>query len=234
MPSKTTLFDHRAQPIYEIGSGARNAVKYSPSGRFFFVAGFGNLTGDMDIWERKSFKKITTVSASNSSSCEWSADGRFIMTSILYRRLKVDNGIKIWHYTGVLAHQVDAKEMYQVSWRPDPKSTWPEKRSNSPVPVGIMPAEPKKPVGRYRPPGARDSPDTTTLYDREAIDRGFIGRTSKSSIPGLQKPNTIRGYQKNSTNPRCQPSNPDPSRAVQSTLKKRSRTLKKSYDKSKT
>ena len=47
MPSKSTLFDSRAQPMYELGNAARNTVKYSPTGRFFFIAGFGNLQGDM-------------------------------------------------------------------------------------------------------------------------------------------------------------------------------------------
>ena len=47
MPAKCTLFDSRAQPMYELGTGARNTVKYSPSGRFFLIGGFGNLAGDM-------------------------------------------------------------------------------------------------------------------------------------------------------------------------------------------
>jgi translation initiation factor 2A len=142
MPAKSTLFDNRAQPMYELGTAARNTVKYSPSGRFFFIAGFGNLTGDMDVWERKSFKKISSIGASNSSTCEWSPDGRYIMTGTLYRRLKVDNGIKIWHYSGVLAHQIDAKEMYQVAWRPDEVGLWAERNASSPVPNGTKPPSP--------------------------------------------------------------------------------------------
>jgi translation initiation factor 2A len=47
MPAKATLFDHRAEPMYELGTGARNTVKYSPTGRFFFLGGFGNLSGEM-------------------------------------------------------------------------------------------------------------------------------------------------------------------------------------------
>ena len=74
--------------------------------------------------------------------CEWGPDGRHILTGILYRRLKVDNGIKIWHHSGVLAHQIESKEMYQVSWRPDRSDLWPERSASSPVPVGIKPASP--------------------------------------------------------------------------------------------
>jgi translation initiation factor 2A len=61
MPAKATLFDHRASPIYELGSEARNQVKFNNTGRLFFIAGFGNLAGDMDIWDRRSFKKIITM-----------------------------------------------------------------------------------------------------------------------------------------------------------------------------
>ena len=47
MPARATLFDHRAAPMYELGTGARNTIKYSPTGRFFFIAGFGNLAGEL-------------------------------------------------------------------------------------------------------------------------------------------------------------------------------------------
>jgi translation initiation factor 2A len=185
MPSKATLFDHRANAIYELGSAPRNTVKYSPTGRFFLIAGFGNLAGDMDIWERKNFKKLITVSASNSSSCEWSPDGRFIMTAILYRRLKVDNGIKLWHYTGTVVHTIEQKEMYQVQWRPETPSLWPEKRVNSPIPTGLQPAQPVKAAGKYVPPSMRNSNVSRTVYDREAIDNGTFGKVpSQNNIPG--------------------------------------------------
>ncbi|KAJ3269424.1 hypothetical protein HDV01_001422 [Terramyces sp. JEL0728] len=196
MPSKTTLFDHRASPIYHLEKAPRNTVRYSPTGRFFFVAGFGNLAGDMDVYERKSFKKVATIAASNSSACEWSPDGRHIMTSILYRRLKVDNGLKIWHYSGVLTHELEAKEMYLVAWRPELASLWPERNAHSPVPQGVKPPAPAKPVGKYVPPGARNSANTASLYNREEIDKGVKqgspGLNRGKSIPGLSKPQSAK------------------------------------------
>jgi translation initiation factor 2A len=163
MPAKATLFDHRASPIYELGSAPRNTVKYSPSGRFFFIAGFGNLQGEIDVWERKGFKKSAIINGSNSSLCEWSPDGRYLMTAILYKRLKVDNGLKIWHYSGALVHQMNQKELLQVAWRPEDASLWPERSGNSPVPEPLKTVEtPKKPTGKYVPPGARGSQITTT------------------------------------------------------------------------
>lgn len=45
MPSKTLLFDSKCKPLYDLGSGAFNFVRFNPFGRFLCVAGFGNLPG---------------------------------------------------------------------------------------------------------------------------------------------------------------------------------------------
>jgi translation initiation factor 2A len=109
----------------------------------------------MDVWDRKTFKKIVTMQASNSSSCDWCPDGKHFMTSTLYRRLKVDNGVKIYHYTGVQVHQIEVKEMYQTSWQPLASDLFPDRVSLSPPPAGVKPVTPAAAVGKYRPPGAR-------------------------------------------------------------------------------
>ena len=79
------------------------------------------------------------------------------MTATLYKRLKVDNGIKIWHYSGALIYQLDSKELYQVSWKPEEATLWTERTGQSPPPTSIatVATTPKKAVGAYRPPGAR-------------------------------------------------------------------------------
>ena len=47
MPSKSTLFDHRAQPVFDFGPASRNTVKYNGRGRLLYLGGFGNLTGEV-------------------------------------------------------------------------------------------------------------------------------------------------------------------------------------------
>ncbi|TPX52833.1 hypothetical protein SeMB42_g01137 [Synchytrium endobioticum] len=166
MPARATLFDHRANPVYQFGSGPRNFVKYSPGGRIICLAGFGNLSGEMDFWDRKTCVKISSVQASNSSTCEWAPDGRHVMTSTLYKRLKVDNGIKVWHYTGVLVHKFEVKELHQAAWRPFLAGLWDEGGALDPPPQGIP--EEVKPqvakVGAYRPPGARAAGGTASTF----------------------------------------------------------------------
>ncbi|KAJ3052662.1 hypothetical protein HK097_005900 [Rhizophlyctis rosea] len=186
MPSKATLFDHRANPVYEFGNAARNTVRFSPQGRLLYIAGFGNLAGDLDVWDRKTFKKLVTIPASNSSLCEWCPDSRHIMTAILYKRLKVDNGVRIWHYTGSLVHQVDAKEMYEVAWRPAKADLWPELRSLSPPPQHVATVQaPAKPAGVYRPPGARGSAPAFSLRDPAPE---AASSSSSNRIPGQVAP----------------------------------------------
>ncbi|KAJ3017445.1 hypothetical protein HKX48_003547 [Thoreauomyces humboldtii] len=190
MPAKATLFDHRANVLMDFGSAARNTVKFNAHGRLLFIGGFGNLAGDMDIWDRQTFKKLATVHASNSSSSDWCPDGKHIMTATLYKRLKVDNGIKLWHYTGVLVHSVDVKEMYQVGWRTTPAAQWPEIRSLSPPPQSSLtaPAAPAKPMGVYRPPGARGSVTPSVFTDRTYDAQQGPGRNGipgAAGIPGL-------------------------------------------------
>jgi translation initiation factor 2A len=47
MPSKASLFDHRANPIYDFPQAARNFVAFNPHGRVICIAGFGNLAGEI-------------------------------------------------------------------------------------------------------------------------------------------------------------------------------------------
>lgn len=47
MPSKSTLFDARANPVFDFPLAARNFVSYNPHGRVICMAGFGNLAGEM-------------------------------------------------------------------------------------------------------------------------------------------------------------------------------------------
>ncbi|KAF8932044.1 hypothetical protein BGZ52_011105 [Haplosporangium bisporale] len=151
MPSpKTTLFDHRANAVHEFGRDARNTIKWNPQGRVLVLAGFGNLAGTMDFWDRKTLKKITSVSARDTTACEWSPDGRHILTATLSPRLRVDNGYKIWHYTGTLVHVEEMNELYQPAANAS---------------AAQVKAAPVKSMGAYRPPQARGTPAPSLFAD---------------------------------------------------------------------
>ncbi|KAG0306670.1 hypothetical protein BGZ98_001925 [Dissophora globulifera] len=189
MPNpKTTLFDQRANAVHEFGRDARNTIKWNPQGRILVLAGFGNLAGTMDFWDHKTLKKISSVSARDTTACEWSPDGRHILTATLSPRLRVDNGYKIWHYTGTLIHTEEMNELYQVSWRPSAPEIYPIRTSLSPAPkptakssVASAQAQPAPArVGAYRPPQARGTPAPSLFADSANAGTSSSASTSAS------------------------------------------------------
>ncbi|WAR58866.1 hypothetical protein PtB15_10B205 [Puccinia triticina] len=115
MPAKTTIFDLRCNVIYDFGTAPRNFILYNPQGRLLLIAGFGNLAGTMQIWDRRTLEKLAMIEGSNTSHCKWSPNGGFIMCATLSPRLRVDNGVRIFHYRGQLIHVNPIEHLYAVS-----------------------------------------------------------------------------------------------------------------------
>ncbi|KAJ3073114.1 hypothetical protein HDU98_002203 [Podochytrium sp. JEL0797] len=179
MPSKCTLFTVNAthastpsQAIYEFPPATRNTVLYSPHGRLILTAGFGNLAGDFTIWDRADFKPLCTVRAANASGATWCPDGRHILTTTLYRRLKVDNGARVFHHSGTLVATMDVKELYAAQWRNDDCGKFPMKRGLSVKPEGIQDVEAIKKAtvqptaGKYVPPALRGKVGASTSISK--------------------------------------------------------------------
>ncbi|XP_042070214.1 eukaryotic translation initiation factor 2A isoform X2 [Haplochromis burtoni] len=57
MPAKATVFNLKCDPVYDFGTGPRNAAYYSPQGHILILAGFGNLRGQMEVWDVKNYKQ---------------------------------------------------------------------------------------------------------------------------------------------------------------------------------
>lgn len=57
MPAKASLFNLKCEPIYDFGTGPRNSIYYNPQGNILLLAGFGNLRGNVEIWDSNT-KKI--------------------------------------------------------------------------------------------------------------------------------------------------------------------------------
>ena len=184
MPAKAALFDQRGKLLHDFGSGFYNYVSFNSHGRLVALGGFGNLRGALDIFDRRSLTKVTTIDAENASFCQWSPDGRFILTATLSPRLRVDNGIKIWHCAGGLMHVELIDELYQASWRPIPVDQVPPFGQTIPPAPAPHPsvlelvtttkvATPVK--AAYRPPGARGS-EASLAYRRD--DSGGSGQNT--------------------------------------------------------
>ncbi|RAL06766.1 translation initiation factor 2A [Aspergillus homomorphus CBS 101889] len=208
MPAKTTIFNFRGVPKHSFPLGPRNTIQFSPHGRFVLVAGFGNLAGQMDLYDMdKNYHKIATVEASNSSVCNWSPDGQFILTATTSPRLRVDNGLRIWHVSGALMYNEDMTELYDVFWRPQSLEQHPLGDPFNPLPTPHPSAvaylstkkAPVKPAGAYRPPGARGQLTPLAFkredqggaaYIRDGAPTGGavngFGRTRRREVPGAE------------------------------------------------
>ncbi|KAF4804251.1 Eukaryotic translation initiation factor 2A [Turdus rufiventris] len=171
MPAKATVFNLKCDPVFDFGTGPRNAVYYSPHGHILVLAGFGNLRGQMEVWDVKNYKLISKPVASDSTYFAWCPDGEHIVTATCAPRLRVGNGYKIWHYTGSVlhCHEVPSdQEMWQVFWQPFPDGVFPERAVRyQAVPSELPRAEPR-PAQAYRPPALRHKPATSSkLHEDE-------------------------------------------------------------------
>lgn len=189
MPAKTTIFNHRAVATHSFLLGPRNTISFSPTGRFVLVAGFGNLAGQIDVYDlERDFRKVCTIESGNPSVCQWSPDSRYIMTATTSPRLRVDNGVKLWHVSGDIMYNEDMVELYNVMWRPvapeniapgDPLNPIPLPHASATAYLGTI-KTPSKPAGAYRPPGARGLA-TPLHFKRE--DEGGAAHFISNGIP---------------------------------------------------
>lgn len=67
-------------------------VAFNPSGTILAIAGFGNLRGEIEFWDRKNHTLVNKLRAPDSTYFAWCPDSRHIVTATTSPRLKVDNG----------------------------------------------------------------------------------------------------------------------------------------------
>ncbi|GIX62856.1 eukaryotic translation initiation factor eIF2A, putative [Babesia caballi] len=151
MPSELDMYDgNNGNKLLTFGRGNRNTIRRDPFDRLVLVAGFGNSSGDIDIWDLKSRRKIAQSRSDWAVSCEFSPDGRYFVTATTAPRMRVNNCFKVFTYGGKLVHTVDFDELYQVTLCA-PGATFVE-RDPSPGACTLLPTVTKS---LYRPPGSR-------------------------------------------------------------------------------
>ncbi|RLN97710.1 hypothetical protein BBJ28_00007800 [Nothophytophthora sp. Chile5] len=208
MPAHSTLYDSKALPIFEFGAAPRNHVSWSPHGRFLCLAGFGNLRGDMDFWERNKLKKMGSATSNAATTFAWSPDSRYFATATTFPRLRVDNGFKIFRYDGAgPIHQEDRAELYDLQFRPAAPETYPNrpqsprrKTGDGESGFGAMSAIPKaapKPQA-YRPPNSTGALAAMMRKEEggsKKLDRNKYAppRGGTPTVPGMAAPRTIPG-----------------------------------------
>jgi len=154
MPSKATLFNHKCDAVAEFDSGARNTVLVNPVGNVVLLGGFGNISGRFEMWDIEKRKMIGEQECPDSTSLAWSPCGQYLLTSTNSPRLRVNNGHKIWHYTGSLQYDKSVQEQYSCLWLPNPEAAKPFVVASKPV-QGIETAIKSTSKQRYIPPSQR-------------------------------------------------------------------------------
>lgn len=176
-PARITLFNAaNCTPVRDFGQAPRNTVIFSPHGRFVCIAGFGNLAGEMDFWEKNKFKMMGTCQdLHGAKSFEWAPDGRTFITSVLWPKRRVDNGIKVWTYFGDLVYQEKIDRLAQVALRPAPEGVFPnrpmsprlnDRRTQQSIVASQLASKPKA----YIPPHLRGKPEAapSNIMKRDA------------------------------------------------------------------
>uniref|UniRef100_A0A8C9U3T8 Eukaryotic translation initiation factor 2A n=1 Tax=Scleropages formosus TaxID=113540 RepID=A0A8C9U3T8_SCLFO len=197
MPAKATVFNLKCNTVFDFGTGPRNAAFYSPQGHLLVLAGFGNLRGQMEVWDVKKYQQVSKPQAPDSTHFSWCPDGEHIVTATCSPRLRVSNGFKIWHYTGSVLHQhlvPEGQELWEVLWQPFADGTFPERAIRYQAASSELGSTEQKLAQAYRPPALRNKPATASskLHEEEPpqnLKPGFSGDKplSKTALKNQKK-----------------------------------------------
>ena len=121
-------------PTFSFGTAAFNTARFAPHGRFLLLGGFGNMPGDISLWDVNKKKPLApTFNAPCTVGVEWSPDSRYLLTSTTRPRLNVDNGYRLYSHRGVLVGARSYEQLYHALWRPAPAAAYAD-RAASPEP----------------------------------------------------------------------------------------------------
>ena len=149
-------------------SFVRNVVGSSPFGYDYSVMrdrwpallpslSIGHSLDELAFYDRKTLKCMGVVDAHMTVNYGWSADSKYFLTAILFPRLRVDNGYRIWSCAGGLLHSEKLEELTIASWRPQSSSLYPmptdaDIRAH---PAASASTAPTSKATKYVPPGQR-------------------------------------------------------------------------------
>lgn len=118
MPASIDTFDRNGNKIYSYPKSYYNMIQYNHFDSYIAFAGFGNLSGDIEVWDLKTKYKIGKCVADASHVLQWAPDGVSFMTACVNPKLRVDNNIQVWSVRGDRNQIVDfvETELYRVCW----------------------------------------------------------------------------------------------------------------------
>lgn len=154
-PAVATLYDKDSNPLFEFGKRYRNTIRIDPFSNAALIGGFGNLAGELDVWDLSKHIEIAKTKSNCTVGIEWAPDGKHFMSAVLHERVKVENEVRIFLANGQLLQTIDyhQHELNEVHWQPYAPNTLSRPNLRS---LGLALEEKKedaKPKRLYRPPG---------------------------------------------------------------------------------
>lgn len=190
-PARVSLFNNKCEMVYHFGDeGPYNGTLFSPFANLLIVHGTGNLSGTLNVWDFDKRKLVATVKVPDTTSIDWCADGKHIVTCTTSPRLRVSNGYRLWHYTGSLLHELVGPsdpaqniEIYEVIWQPAPgKFAKPKLDSKKPTQPNLLSqsnlSKFQSSAAKYVPPSERKSASSANKpnFLNSAVGIGAGGR----------------------------------------------------------
>lgn len=157
--NKATIFNEKGMQLHNFEIAPRNTVCWSPHTRFVGLAGFGNLPGDVEIWDRNhlsetSKAKLGCFRMSSVTRHQWSPDSRHILCATCHPRMTTGNQVAIYKHNGESLYQQKFDEIYEATWVPRHPRLYPV-RDPSPPPRGMAAAKPAPKAAAFRAAGSR-------------------------------------------------------------------------------
>lgn len=156
MPAKATMFNLKCDSVFDFGTGNINSIYFNSFGNLVLFGGFGNLRGNIEIWDLKQKKQISTSLAPDTTLLEWAPTGDIYFTATCAPRLRMSNGFKVWHYSGALLHETmwpEKQELLELIWQTAAVGTVTEPVITSEKVEGIASSQPQPSAAKYVPPG---------------------------------------------------------------------------------
>ncbi|KAH9249830.1 hypothetical protein BASA81_012425 [Batrachochytrium salamandrivorans] len=122
--------------VHRLESRACNTVVFAPHQQGVVILAsleqftIGSGTGALEFFDLETKTVLNQVEHYNCSTVQWDASGRFAVSVCCQPsfsgnvpvRYTVDNGYRIWSFQGQRLQDVAIHDLYQVVWRPRPKS----------------------------------------------------------------------------------------------------------------
>ena len=169
----------------KLPSAIRNTVIFNRSGKRVLNAGFGNLPGNIEIFENGS--SVCYFESLGASYAAWlNDDSRFMIATTNY--FKSDNKICIYDYYGRLLEIMECKSLVSARVYGQPE---PELQITRPDEILKQ-----KKVAAYVPPHFNSGANPFSNYQLQQKPKNKIKKTAKEQIETKSEPKTVESIEK--------------------------------------